>query len=133
MATMLVRAVYKTGVYVAELLEEDNLNNRALVKVVAVLKHPHQGDLHRPKKADVDFFHQRKALAQFEKAWVPLASMKRYEGDELDYKDSLQSAWRAQLEQLEGEQTEWARLSIAQLKELKKGTGFNEENDSLQK
>jgi kinase-associated protein B len=88
--------MYKTGVYIGELLETQEGNQRALVKVVSVLKHPTQGDLHHPRTIDVPLFHERKALAQFEKAWVPLTSMKTYEGEAIDYVSSLEQAWNKQ-------------------------------------
>ncbi|BAB05453.1 activation of KinB in the initiation of sporulation [Halalkalibacterium halodurans C-125] len=46
-----VRGVYKTGVYAGELMQVEQEKGRALVKVLAVLKHPMQGDLHNPKRS----------------------------------------------------------------------------------
>ena len=124
MDSSLVRAIYKTGVYIAELMETQEEQQRALVKVQAVLKHPQQGDLHNPKMVDVPLFHQRKALAQYEKAWVPLSSLKSYEGEELSYHFSLQQAWEKQYEDLHADDSDWAKVSIKRLEELKAEYGF---------
>ncbi|MCL7745988.1 kinase-associated lipoprotein B [Halalkalibacter alkaliphilus] len=120
-----VRAFYKTGVYIAELIERQEENGRALVKVKAVIKHPTQGDLHNPKMTDVPLFHQRKALAEFEKTWVPLSSLKAYEGEVPSYKDSLQQALHDEISKLEDVETEWAQLSLEKLEECKKEYGLS--------
>ncbi|ARK30386.1 kinase-associated lipoprotein B [Halalkalibacter krulwichiae] len=112
-----VRAFYKTGVYIAELLDRQEEKQRALVKVLAVLKHPTQGDLHNPKMVDVPLFHQRKALAQFEKTWVPLSSLKAYEGELLDYQFSLKQATEALRQSLIEDDSDWARKSLEKLEE----------------
>jgi kinase-associated protein B len=119
-----VRAFYKTGVYVGELIERQEEKQRALVKVLAVLKHPTQGDLHNPKMVEVAFFHQRKALAQFEKTWVPLSSLKPYDGEIPDYRDSLREAFEVQQRTLTDENTEWAKASLEKLEECKSEYGF---------
>ncbi|WP_100407280.1 sporulation phosphorelay system protein KapB [Bacillus solitudinis] len=124
MTAQLVRAMYKTGVYLAELIESQEDQQRALVKIVAVLKHPTQGDLHQPKMTDVPLFHERKALAQFEKAWVPLSSMKGYEGEVVDYKLSLEQAWMKQYNDLAKENSAWAKLSMKKLEEVRKEYNF---------
>ncbi|WP_280949448.1 kinase-associated lipoprotein B [Halalkalibacter urbisdiaboli] len=120
----LVRAFYKTGVYMAELMEVQEQNQRALVKILAVLKHPTQGDLHHPKETDVPLFHERKALAQYEKTWVPLSSMKPYEGEKLEYVPSLEQAWTKLYQELNTDQSAWARLSMEKLIEVRKEYGF---------
>lgn len=121
---MYVRAMYKTGVYVAELLERQEENQRALVKVVAVLKHPTQGDLHNPKMTDVPLFHQRKALAEYEKTWVPLSSLKPYDDHVTPYQTSLQIALENQMKELEEENTEWSRACLEKLQECQSEYGF---------
>ncbi|NEU31218.1 kinase [bacterium LRH843] len=116
--------MYKTGVYVAELIEEQVENNRALVKVVAVLKHPTQGDLHNPKEANVSFFHQRKALAEYEKTWVPLSSLKSFDAQVPTYKESLKVALENEIEKLEKENTDWAIACLEKLRECQGEYGF---------
>ncbi|WP_227936267.1 kinase-associated lipoprotein B [Alkalihalobacillus deserti] len=120
-----VRAFYKTGVYIAELMERQENMQRALVKVLAVLKHPIQGDLHHPKMIDVPLFHQRKALAHFEKTWVSLSSLKPYEGEVPEYKSSLLQAIDEQQKVLQQDETEWAKASLEKLNECKSEYGFN--------
>lgn len=120
-----VRAFYKTGVYVGELIERQESKQRALVKVLAVLKHPTQGDLHNPKMTDVPLFHQRKALAHYEKTWVPLSSLKPFEGEVPDYKVSLLQAVENQQKALQEDDTDWAKASLEQLLECKSEYGFN--------
>lgn len=61
----IVKIEVRSGHYAGELVE---LNGpRALVKVLAVLKHPEQGDLHQPYDPDVAMFHERRALSFTEK------------------------------------------------------------------
>ncbi|UOE92245.1 kinase-associated lipoprotein B [Alkalihalobacillus sp. LMS39] len=112
-----VRASYKTGLYVGEVL--DVHPDKVLVKVVSVLKHPDQGDLHQPKQADVAFFHQRKALAQYEKVYVPLSTVKEYTDEIMEYKQSLDLALTRAIEQLQEKKTSWAEKSIEQLQDLR--------------
>ncbi|KHF40266.1 kinase-associated lipoprotein B [Halalkalibacter okhensis] len=122
---VIVRAFYKTGAYIAELIERQEENGRALVKIRAVVKHPTQGDLHNPKMTNVPLFHQRKALAEFEKTWVPLSSLKGYEGDVPNYRESLIHALDEQMTKLEKEPSEWAQLSLKKLQECKKEYGIS--------
>ncbi|WP_312889146.1 kinase-associated lipoprotein B [Desertibacillus haloalkaliphilus] len=116
----IVRVSYKTGVYVADIIEQSEDRQKTLVKVRAVLKHPEQGDLHHPKQADVPFFHQRKALAEFEKTWVPSSTVKPYEGEMLPYQQSLREALDQQVQNLNERNDSWAERSLEQLSELKK-------------
>lgn len=119
-----VRAMYKTGVYVAELIEKQEENNRALVKIVAVLKHPTQGDLHNPKDANVPYFHRRKALAEHEKAWAPLSSLKQYDDDLPSYKESLQIALQKERAKLEKEDSDWSIACLKRLEECQDEYGL---------
>ncbi|MFK3936348.1 sporulation phosphorelay system protein KapB [Alkalihalobacillus sp. NPDC078783] len=119
------RAVYKTGKYVCERLETDESNRRALIKVRAVLKHPTQGDLHNPKQVDVPLFHERKALAEFEKTWVSLSTLRPYEEECPAYLDSLEQAWKTQYEQLEEDGSDWAKMSQQNLIELRNEYRFS--------
>ncbi|MBO0992020.1 kinase-associated lipoprotein B [Bacillus sp. SD088] len=91
----------KTGKYIGEItaVQEDMLT----VRILAVLNHPRQGDLHNPLQADVPFFHERKALAYREQTNVQTRIVKPYEGDIPDYKDSLKKAFQALKEKLEAE------------------------------
>ena len=82
----IVTAINKTGKYIGEVTEDRN--NAYLVRILAVLKHPMQGDLHNPKQTDVAMFHQRRALAYREQTNVPKNMVKPYEGEIPDYQSS---------------------------------------------
>lgn len=61
----IIQVPYKSGIYVGEIVEDRGDNY--LIKTLAVLKHPMQGDLHHPKQVENVIFHERKALSQYEK------------------------------------------------------------------
>src|SRR5690554_8218097 len=86
----IVTGIYNTGKYVGEVVEDRN--ERYLIQVLAVLKHPKQGDLHHPNSVDVPLFHERRALAYKEKANIPKVYVKEYIGEIPDYKESLLEA-----------------------------------------
>ena len=113
-----VTAIYKTGQYYGEITRE--LENHFTVRVLAVKKHPMQGDLHHPKEADVPFFHERKALAYHEQANVPKPMVKPYSESIPDYRESLSQALSSLIESLEKENTPFAQKSLACLINLKK-------------
>lgn len=112
----LVTAMNKTGKYIGEVTEDRG--NSYLVKVLAVLKHPMQGDLHHPKQTDVTLFHQRRALSFREQTNVPKHLVKPYDGVVPDYKDSLKIAVEKMKEELHKEITEFNILSLKQMEEL---------------
>jgi kinase-associated protein B len=114
----LVVASYKTGKYIGEIAEQPSAN-KAAVKILAVVKHPAQGDLHRPMDPDVPFFHQRRALAYQEIALVPLETVKPYDGPVPDYKESLQKALAAEEEVLI-RSVKWANRCLQELEALRK-------------
>ncbi|MBF0708613.1 MULTISPECIES: kinase-associated lipoprotein B [Bacillales] len=113
----IVTAGYKTGRYIGEVV--DMKSPKAVIKVLAVIKHPTQGDLHNPKQLDVPLFHQRKALAQFEKALVPMSAINHYEGNVPDYNDSLKEALETQSAELKHEGGRWAEASLIEIEKLK--------------
>ncbi|MFD2613827.1 kinase-associated lipoprotein B [Paenibacillus gansuensis] len=117
----IVKATYKTGEYIGELTELSA--PRGVVKILAVIKHPTQGDLHRMYEADVAFFHQRRALSYTEKALVPLNAIEPYTGSIPPYKESLRKALELEMEMLSRTE-QWARLSLEQLELLKKDYAF---------
>lgn len=86
----IVTAFNKTGKYIGEItaIRIDGYT----VRILAVLTHPLQGDLHHPKQVDVPFFHERKALAFREQANIPLKMARPYDGAIPDYKASLRNA-----------------------------------------
>lgn len=113
----LVTTTYKTGKYIAEVMESSG--DKQLVKVVAVLRHPTQGDLHHPGEAENVMFQQRRALAHNEKTWVHPRSLQLYEDDVPTYYDSLAQALDAEIEKLEEQGNPWAERSIEQLEVLR--------------
>ena len=110
-----VQAEYKSGVYVGEVVEIKEERRKALIKVLAVLKHPDQGDLHHPGQADVPLFHERKALAYQEKVNVPLRMVSRYDGVIPDYHTSLLEAVTREIKALEHEDSPWAKQALSHL------------------
>lgn len=85
-----VIAAYKTGEYIGEVVDVSGM--KAAVKVLAVVKHPTQGDLHNPNQANVGFFHQRRALANQEIALMPFDTISVYRQPVPEYGDSLRKA-----------------------------------------
>ncbi|KMY56247.1 kinase [Bacillus sp. FJAT-27231] len=114
----IVTAFYKTGKYIGEVsgVHPDGYT----VKILAVLRHPAQGDLHHPKQVDVPFFHERKALAYTERANIPAATVKHYEGSIPDYNESLKEAVAALQHRLEQEESDFSRKSLEALQAIKR-------------
>lgn len=112
-----VTAFYKTGKYVGEITQIRS-NGYIVVKTLAVLKHPMQGDLHHPKQADVEFFHERKALAHLEQTNVPAKMVKSFKGEFPAYKDSLAEALSALRADLREDPSDWAARSLECLEKI---------------
>ncbi|MDQ0219626.1 kinase [Peribacillus cavernae] len=111
-----VTAIYKTGKYIGELT--DIRPNAYLVRVLAVAKHPMQGDLHNPKQTDVTMFHQRRALAFREQANVPKNMVKHYEDEIPEYKASLKESVDKMKRQLAEDSKEWNAKSLEMVEGL---------------
>jgi len=114
----LVTAIYKTGKYIGEITEERP--QHYLVRVLAVLKHPMQGDLHSPKDADVLIFHERKALSFREQANIPYKMVKPFEDEVPDYMESLKESIAKMKKELEDTPSEWSEMSLRALEALEK-------------
>ncbi|PZD95508.1 kinase [Paenibacillus sambharensis] len=112
----IVRMNYKSGVYIGEVTEISG--PRAVVKVLAVVKHPEQGDLHNPYDPDVPMFHERRALSYTEKALAVFKDLQPYSGQIPDYRESLLGALESELAGL-GRLRRWADRSIQQLEALR--------------
>lgn len=114
----IVKAHKKTGTYIGEVtgIKEKHY----LVKILAVVKHPMQGDLHHPKEADVPFFHERKALSYREQTNVLKNMVKPYEGEIPDYTTSLKEAFEKLKNELEQDDSAFAQKSLRCLEELDK-------------
>ncbi|MER2058452.1 MAG: kinase-associated lipoprotein B [Niallia sp.] len=113
----IVTAFYKTGKYIGEIT--DIRPQSYLVRVLAVLKHPMQGDLHQPKEAMVEIFHERKALSYREQMNAPKKMVKLYTEESVpSYPDSLQTALKKLQQELEGDDSAFATQSLKNLKIL---------------
>ncbi|MBT2666433.1 kinase-associated lipoprotein B [Bacillus sp. ISL-4] len=111
-----VTAIYKTGKYIGEVT--DIRPAAYLVKVLAVLKHPMQGDLHNPKQTEVSMFHQRRALAFREQTNVPKNMVRNFDEEIPEYKESLREAVEKMKSTLSEVQTEWNDKSLQLLEDL---------------
>lgn len=111
-----VTAIYKTGKYIGEItgIKPEHY----LVRVLGVERHPMQGDIHHPKDANVDFFHQRRALAYREQTNVPKKMVKSFEGDIPDYTQTLKVAIETMKQDLTTQATPWSEKSLQLIEEL---------------
>ncbi|QLK85613.1 sporulation phosphorelay system protein KapB [Staphylococcus sp. 17KM0847] len=114
---MLYRFAHKTGVYVVEIVE--NTGDQILVKVVQVIKHPKQGDLHSPNEVEGVFFHERKALSLYEKRYTTKSKLKLFEDELQDYTSSLQQAVTNLENELKTMNTPYASAALNCLSRLK--------------
>jgi len=113
-----VTGIYKTGKYAGEIT--DIRPEHYLVRVLAVLKHPMQGDLHNPKDIEVGFFHERRALAFREQANIPKKMVKPYNEEMPDYLESLKKAVLDMKESLKQDDSPWANQSLKNIETLEK-------------
>lgn len=118
----IVTGIYKTGKYIGEVT--NSRPGSYVVKVLAVLKHPVQGDLHNVKQADVPFFHERRALAFREQTNIPEQMVKKYEGEIPEYTESLKLALETQMNSFSEDDSPFAVRSLETLEQLKKTTNF---------
>ncbi|WP_404453842.1 kinase-associated lipoprotein B [Virgibacillus necropolis] len=114
----LVRAHYNSGIYIGEVMEDRG--DRFLIKVLAVHKHPMQGDLHNPGKVDDVFFHQRKALAYNEKMNVAKPAVHPFEGELPAYKESLSKSVEKLKNKLAYKDTPFNKKALKTLEELER-------------
>ena len=114
---MRYRFAHKTGVYGVEIVEESN--DQVLVKVMQVIKHPKQGDLHHPNEVEGVFFHERKALSLYEKRFTTKSKLKPFEEEIMPYTDSLQQAITTLENKLKTSDTPFNQQSLACLEALK--------------
>lgn len=111
-----VRAHYNSGTYIGEAVEDRG--KRFLIKVLAVHKHPMQGDLHNPGKTDDVFFHERKALAYLEKMNVAKPAVHPFDEEIPEYKASLKKAVEKLKEKLADKNTEFNQKALKTLEGL---------------
>lgn len=119
-----VSCIYKTGKYAGEIFELRTDGKTAVVKILAVLKHPLQGDLHQPKKTDVPLFHERRALSFNEKTNIPLSHVKPFNEPLPDYDSSLRKAVQEYEAALQEEDSPYSRLSYETLQQVKASYGI---------
>ncbi|RIU94648.1 kinase-associated lipoprotein B [Oceanobacillus picturae] len=113
-----VKAHYKSGTYLGKIVEDRG--DKYLVEVLAVVKHPIQGDLHNPNQTEGIFFHERKALAFHEKMNVKKPAVHTFESDIPEYKISLQEAVHKYKEKLLQEDTAYNREALLAIERLEK-------------
>src|SRR5699024_10807961 len=104
-----VKATYNSGVYIGKVIEDRR--NFLLVEVQAVVKHPAQGDLHKPNQVEGVAFHERKALAHREKMNARKRDIVPYEGDIPNYEESLERAIHEFKTELEKENSDFNKAS----------------------
>lgn len=114
----IVEAEYNSGVYIGKVIEDRR--NAYLVEVLAVLKHPTQGDLHNPGKVEGVAFHERKALAHREKMNARKRKVKLYSRNIPSYLDSLNKAIDTLKEQLNIEDSLYNQAALIRLASLEK-------------
>lgn len=111
----IVKADYKTGQYIGRVASADG--RRVLVEIMAVLRHPEQGDLHSAYDPDAPLFHERRASAEREKVWVLARDAAPYAGAVPPYRESLVAAWQAEADRLTRMKL-WAERALACLDTL---------------
>jgi kinase-associated protein B len=114
----IVTSIYKTGKYIGEIT--DIRPQYYLVRILAVLKHPMQGDLHNPKEVGFGFFHERKALAFREQANIPNKMVKPFNESIPNYEQSLKASLEKLKTELGNDDSEWAILSLKNVASIEK-------------
>ncbi|WP_087972727.1 sporulation phosphorelay system protein KapB [Oceanobacillus rekensis] len=115
-STDIVKAHYNSGTYIGEVKEDRGANY--LIEVLAVIKHPLQGDLHNYGKHEDVFFHERKALAFHEKMNVKKAAVHPFEAEIPAYGESLKKAVEDYKEKIALVDSEFNRQSLLKLNGL---------------
>ncbi len=113
-----VTAIYKTGKYIGEVTAVNPAST--VVRILAVIKHPVQGDLHHPKQIGEGFFHERKALAYREQANIPTGMVKPFQDSIPEYGESLIGAFNTLKAQLIEDNTPYSEQSLTALAEIQK-------------
>jgi len=114
----IVQTSYNSGTYIGEVL--DDKGNFALVKILGVLKHPLQGDLHNRGQVEGVAFHERKALAYQEKMNARKRQSKKYTAEVPSYAESLKQAVETYKQELQTEDTLFNQKSLEKIADLEK-------------
>jgi len=112
----MVRAHYNSGTYIGEVKEDRG--ERYLIEVLAVYKHPMQGDIHNPGQVDGVFFHERKALAHHEKMNVKKPAVHPYDEEIPEYAPSLKQAVQVYREKLQEKESDYNKAALHKLEGL---------------
>lgn len=112
----MVKSSYNSGTYIGEVMEDKQ--NFLLVKVLAVVTHPTQGDLHQRGQVEGVAFHERKALAHQEKFNARKRMTEPYNGDVPNYASSLKQSVDDIKSILKQEDTAFNTLSLARIADL---------------
>lgn len=111
-----VKAHYHSGTYIG-IIKEDR-GDRYLIEVLAVHKHPLQGDLHNMYQTEDVFFHERKALAFHEKMNVKKPAVHPFDEDIPAYTDSLKNSVSIYREKLRSESSAYNQKALEVLNRL---------------
>lgn len=111
-----VKAHYHSGTYIGKVIEDRG--ERYLIEVLAVIKHPLQGDIHNIGKVEDVFFHERKALYYKEKMNVKKPAVKAYHGPVPAYGESLKKAVEQYKESLMAEDSPYHKMALENLQNL---------------
>lgn len=114
----MVETSYNSGTYIGKII--DDKRNFWLVEILAVLKHPMQGDLHHRGQVEGVAFHERKALAHQEKANVRKRDTIPYNAEVPSYAESLKRAVEEMKSELQKEDTPFNKLSLEKIADLEK-------------
>lgn len=114
----IVETKYNSGTYIGEIIQDKG--NFALVKILAVVTHPMQGDLHQRGQVEGVAFHERKALAYQEKMNARKRMTKQFEGEVPDYATSLKKAVNHYKTALQSEDTAFNQKSLEKISDLEK-------------
>ena len=114
----LAKAHYRSGTYIGKVKEDRG--DMYLIEVLAVHKHPLQGDLHNMYETENVFFHERKALAFREKMNVKKPAVHPFDGKVPDYAASLEQAITDYRQKLNEEDSAYNRLALQTLDRLAK-------------
>lgn len=111
-----VRAHNKSGTYIGKVREDRD--DRYLIEVLAVEKHPMQGDLHNPNQVEDVFFHERKALAPHEKMNVKKPAVKPVDEEVPPYGESLKQAVSVYKDKLVADGSAYSKKALETLSGL---------------
>lgn len=112
----MVETDYNSGIYIGKVLEDRG--NSWLIEVLAILKHPTQGDLHNPNQTEGVAFHERKALAYREKLNGRKRKTKLYTGEVPDYVTSLKDSYTQLKNELTKRNDDYGKLALEKLADL---------------